>query len=142
MPAVTTSPRWVLLPGLDGTGDLFDSFVKVCGPDAPIEVVRYTTPEVSRYIECTAVVRRALPVGQPYILVGESFSGPIAISIAAESPPDLLGLVLVAAVRERLREIAQVDVRHRRASSDASVCAGEMRGRDVGFRPSRDALTR
>jgi pimeloyl-ACP methyl ester carboxylesterase len=35
-----------------------------------------------------------LPSDQPYVLLGESFSGPIAISIAAMQPPQLRGVVL------------------------------------------------
>jgi pimeloyl-ACP methyl ester carboxylesterase len=90
-----TTPRWVLLPGLDGTGDLFDPLVRSRGPNSPVTVVRYTTPEMSRYVECNAVARASLGGATSYVLVGESFSGPIAISIAAEAPPGLCGLVLV-----------------------------------------------
>jgi pimeloyl-[acyl-carrier protein] methyl ester esterase len=90
-----TTPRWVLLPGLDGTGDLFDSLIRIRAPNSPVTVVRYTTPEMSRYVECNAAARAALGGETPYILVGESFSGPIAISIAADAPPGLCGLVLV-----------------------------------------------
>ncbi len=32
------------------------------------------------------LVRAALPAGEPYILLGESFSGPIALALAAERP--------------------------------------------------------
>jgi pimeloyl-ACP methyl ester carboxylesterase len=40
------------------------------------------------------LVRAALPHDEPFLVLGESFSGPIAISIAASNPPGLLGLVL------------------------------------------------
>jgi pimeloyl-ACP methyl ester carboxylesterase len=59
-----------------------------------VTVVRYTTPEMSRYVECNGAARAALGGEMPYVLVGESFSGPIAISIAAEAPSGLCGLVL------------------------------------------------
>lgn len=40
------------------------------------------------------MARAALPSDEPFVLVGESFSGPIAISLAASSLPQLKGLVL------------------------------------------------
>jgi pimeloyl-ACP methyl ester carboxylesterase len=96
-------PRLVLLPGLDGTGDLFRPFLNAVGSAAPSTVVRYSSPEVSGYAECRAVAEAQLPDSEPYILVGESFSGPIAVSIAATNPPGLRGLVLVGSFVETPR---------------------------------------
>lgn len=88
-------PRLVLLPGMDGTGKLFKPLLDAMGPAAPVTVVNYASPEVSTYEDCRSVAERLLPAGEPYILVGESFSGPVAISIAAEHPSGLCGLALV-----------------------------------------------
>ena len=96
-------PRLVLLPGLDGTGDLFRPFLSAVGSAVPSTVVRYSSPEVSSYAECRAVAEAQLPDSEPYILVGESFSGPIAVSIAATNPPGLRGLVLVGSFVETPR---------------------------------------
>jgi pimeloyl-[acyl-carrier protein] methyl ester esterase len=90
-----STPRLLLLPGLDGTGELFEPFARATGPASPLTIVRYSAPELSRYVECRAVVRDQLPRKEPYVLLGESFSGPIAVSLAAESPPGLVGLILV-----------------------------------------------
>jgi pimeloyl-[acyl-carrier protein] methyl ester esterase len=38
--------------------------------------------------------RARLPTGDQYVLLGESFSGPVAIALAAERPPGLVGLIL------------------------------------------------
>lgn len=46
------------------------------------------------YRELEEIARQAIPADRPYILLGESFSGPIAISIAASAPGQLRGLVL------------------------------------------------
>jgi pimeloyl-ACP methyl ester carboxylesterase len=89
-------PRLVLLPGLDGTGDLFDPLVKALASGIAVTVVRYTRPPLGSYAQCRAAVREWLPCHEPYVLVGESFSGPVAISIAATQPPGLCGLILVA----------------------------------------------
>jgi pimeloyl-ACP methyl ester carboxylesterase len=84
----------VLLPGLDGTGQLFDEFVAALGPEVKTIVVSYPSEASLGYAELEAFTRSFLPRNQPFYLLAESFSGPIAISIAASSPPGLLGLVL------------------------------------------------
>jgi pimeloyl-ACP methyl ester carboxylesterase len=90
-----SAPRLLLLPGLDGTGDLFEPFERAMGAAASLTVVRYSSPELARYVDCLALVREQLPRNERYLLVGESFSGPIAVALAAQSPPGLVGLVLV-----------------------------------------------
>ena len=42
------------------------------------------------------MARRELPPHDPFVLIGESFSGPAAILLAATAPPGLRGLVLCA----------------------------------------------
>ncbi len=89
----------VLLPGMDGTGDLFEPFLDALRGVAPAlrpVVVRYP---VDRWLDdaaLVAAVREVLPVGEPFLLLGESFSGPIALSLAAERPAGLHGVVLAA----------------------------------------------
>ena len=86
----------MLLPGMDGTGELFAPLVEqLQGVVTPV-VVSYPNSEPLGYIELTALARKALPQNQQYVLVGESFSGPIAIQLAAERPSALRGLVLCA----------------------------------------------
>jgi pimeloyl-ACP methyl ester carboxylesterase len=84
----------VLLPGLDGTGQLFADFAASFGPDVKVIVVSYPTDAAVGYSELEPIARSFLPQDQPFFLLGESFSGPIAISIAASRPSGLLGLVL------------------------------------------------
>ena len=84
----------VLLPGLDGTGLLLADFAASFGADVEIIVASYPTDAALGYSELEPIARTFLPKEQPFILLGESFSGPIAISIAASRPPGLLGLVL------------------------------------------------
>lgn len=84
----------VLLPGLDGTGLLFASFIAALGPGMKTVVVRYPTDKALAYRELEAIARTCLPADEDYFLLGESFSGPIAISIAASRPAGLRGLVL------------------------------------------------
>ena len=84
----------VLLPGLDGTGLLFADFIASLGPEVKTIVASYPSDTPLGYSELEPFARSFLPHDQPFYLLAESFSGPIAISIAASSPPGLLGLVL------------------------------------------------
>ena len=85
-------PLLVLLPGLDGTGLMFEAFL-AAGPGLDTRVVRYPEALVS-YVACIHVARAQLPKDRPFLLLGESFSGPVAIALAAERPAGLRGLVL------------------------------------------------
>jgi pimeloyl-ACP methyl ester carboxylesterase len=85
----------VVLPGLDGTATLHTEFVASVGPAFDsVTVVSYPADEALGYVALEAFVRARLPPAAPFILLGESFSGPIALSIAADAPPNLVGLVL------------------------------------------------
>jgi pimeloyl-ACP methyl ester carboxylesterase len=89
----------LLLPGMDGTGEFFDAFVKALhtvDPDISTVVVRYPTHQPLGYADLEAIARAAIPSDGDYLLLGESFSGPIAIALAAAAPPRLKGLVLCA----------------------------------------------
>jgi len=85
----------VLLPGLDGTGDLFAPFVAaldgVC-----THIVGYPHDRAMGYAEHEAYARNELPADKDYVLLAESFSGPIGIAIAASKPAGLRGLILCA----------------------------------------------
>jgi pimeloyl-ACP methyl ester carboxylesterase len=87
-------PALVLLPGLDGTGKLFGEFVQVLGPGVKTQIIAYPENSPLGYQELEVLVRAALPADRPFVLLGESFSGPIAIRIAAQPPPGLVGLIL------------------------------------------------
>lgn len=84
----------VLLPGLEGTGRLFADFVAALGPEFDPVVVRYPADIPLGYSDLESRVREALPGGGQFLLLGESFSGPLAISVAASRPAGLAGLIL------------------------------------------------
>ena len=88
------TPTLVLLPGLDGTGKLFADFLKVLDLSVSAQVVAYPPDVPLGYDELEALVRAALPARGRFVLLGESFSGPLAIRIAARPPPGLAGLIL------------------------------------------------
>jgi pimeloyl-[acyl-carrier protein] methyl ester esterase len=86
--------KLVLLPGMNGTGRLFTNFIAAFQPEFEPVVANYPTDLCKNYLELEVVARSFLPRGSPFVIVAESFSGPIAITIAASSPPGLVGLVL------------------------------------------------
>jgi pimeloyl-[acyl-carrier protein] methyl ester esterase len=95
----TGSPVLVLLPGLDGTGKLFAEFLNALDPGISTIVVAYPPDQPLGYEELQALVMGVLdklPRDRRFVLLGESFSGPLAIRIAARAPPGLDGLILSA----------------------------------------------
>jgi pimeloyl-ACP methyl ester carboxylesterase len=84
----------VILPGMDGTGIELTDFVAALAPELEAIVVTYPNDRPMDYAGHEAVARTSLPIDRPFVLLGESYSGPIAISIAASAPRGLIGLVL------------------------------------------------
>ena len=92
MPSTTL----VLLPGLDGTGNLFANFVSALTPTLNTRIVRYPTDRFLSYADLFSFVVDAVPQTQPFVLLAESFSTPLAARLAATSPASLKGLVICA----------------------------------------------
>jgi pimeloyl-ACP methyl ester carboxylesterase len=84
----------VLLPGMDGTGTLLGAFLAALQPSVEPIVVAYPAEKALDYSALEHIARSSLPIGRPFVLLGESFSGPIAISLASTSPAGLAGLIL------------------------------------------------
>lgn len=91
---VPMDPVLVLLPGLDGTRHLFEPFLRAW-PGESI-VVSYPRQLPSDYPSLLPVVLDALPEDREFILLGWSFSGPLALMAAALRPAGLRGLILCA----------------------------------------------
>jgi pimeloyl-[acyl-carrier protein] methyl ester esterase len=85
----------VLLPGMDGSGLLFADFIEALGADVDSKVVAYPPDRALGYPELTELARAELPSNRPFVLLAESFSGPVAVALAALRPPGLRALVLV-----------------------------------------------
>jgi pimeloyl-[acyl-carrier protein] methyl ester esterase len=84
----------ILLPGLDGTGTLFGPLIRELPASIETRVVAYPRDHCLSYAELGGVVRAALPTDRPFVLLGESFSGPLAIRMAAAHAPGLAGTIL------------------------------------------------
>lgn len=84
----------VLLPGMDGTGLLFAPLVEALGDCGAVQVVAYPPMPSGAYAALERVAESQLPKDGPLVLLGESFSGPIAIALAARYPQRVVGLIL------------------------------------------------
>jgi pimeloyl-ACP methyl ester carboxylesterase len=94
MPRDACLPLVLLLPGLDGTGKLLNEFVRHLGADVDSRIVRYPLDVPLGYEELEPLALAALPRDRPCVLLAESFSGPIAIRLAAQAPKGLVGVIL------------------------------------------------
>ena len=95
VPDATARRAIVLLPGLDGTGRLLADVAAALAPDYDVAIIAYPTQEPLSYDALVAYVRQRLPQ-RPFLLLGESFSGPVALRLAAEAPPLLEAVVICA----------------------------------------------
>jgi len=86
--------KLVLLPGLDGTGVLFRPFLNVLPPDVEPVVASYPAQKPLSYAELLPLAQAALPVDEPFVLLGESFGGPLALRVAATQPRGLQAVIL------------------------------------------------
>jgi pimeloyl-ACP methyl ester carboxylesterase len=86
----------LLLPGMDGTGELFSDFVKHLPAWIDPKVVRYPRHDYYSFADLSAAARSAIPPSEPFVLLAESFSTPIAVRVAADRPANLLALIVCA----------------------------------------------
>lgn len=99
MTTMTTLPSTptllVLLPGMDGTGQLFTRFASTLQSHYGIatQVIAYPAAPLD-YPALEAMVRSQLPREQAYIVLAESFSGPLGATLRGNPPPGMRGLVL------------------------------------------------
>ena len=129
----------VLLPGLDGTGELFAPLVRALGDGVTTSVVRYGSElTFDEYVEAAA---RGLP--DDVVVVAESFSGPVGIALAARHPGKIRCLVLCATFarspfRALLRFAKFIPARAFAAnpSTPAMLRHFCFNGDDVALRPS------
>jgi pimeloyl-[acyl-carrier protein] methyl ester esterase len=86
----------VLLPGLDGTGELFCPILSCLSHDIGTIPVSYPSDVPLTYCELLPRVLTALPKMGRFIILGESFSGPLALMAAVTHPASLVGVILCA----------------------------------------------
>jgi pimeloyl-ACP methyl ester carboxylesterase len=86
--------RLVLLPGMDGTGELFAPLTKVLPNGLQPLIVAYPPNEPWGYPELLTFILNQLPKDEDFVVLGESFSGPLALMLASDPPARMLALIL------------------------------------------------
>jgi pimeloyl-ACP methyl ester carboxylesterase len=93
--------RLILLPGMNGTAHLSRWFLEALPSGVKGSALAYPADRHLSYLEFAEHIRQALPQDEPYILVAESYSGPVAALLAAEPTGPLRAVVLVASFVRR-----------------------------------------
>jgi pimeloyl-ACP methyl ester carboxylesterase len=86
----------IMLPGLDGTGLVFEPLLQYLPEEIDAQVVRYPVDSVMTFAEHVAFAREQLPRDKSFVLLAESFSGPVGLQLLAEPPENLVGVIFVA----------------------------------------------
>jgi pimeloyl-[acyl-carrier protein] methyl ester esterase len=89
-------PKLILLPGMDGTGQLFADFMKTLPVELEVEVLHYPADRFLSYEQLMPFTGASFPASEPFVLIAESFSTPLAVQLAAINLPNLKGIVLCA----------------------------------------------
>jgi pimeloyl-[acyl-carrier protein] methyl ester esterase len=84
----------VLIPGMGGTGIFFEDFAAALQPHFKPVIVRVPNDPSLGYAGREPLARAALPRDGPFLILGESRSGPIAIPICRLPSARVLGLIL------------------------------------------------
>jgi len=86
----------VLLPGLDGTGNLFANLL----PELPRTVnaitATYPSDRFLPYPELVSWLCELVPKDGPFAILAESYGTPLAVKFAATHPTNLIGIILSA----------------------------------------------
>ena len=94
--------KLVLLPGLNGTDDFLADFSSELD-GFELDIIVYP-PELTDYDAIFSVVQKRLPK-EDFVIVAESFSGPVAGRIADIHPTNLCGVIFVASFLTRPRRL-------------------------------------
>ncbi len=86
-------PTLVLLPGFDGTGRLFSPIHKELSDSVNTIVLSYPSNKVMTYSDLCHYLKDELP-DLPYVILGESFGGPLAMMLSKYADENLKGIIL------------------------------------------------
>lgn len=84
----------VLLPGLDGTDVFFRPLLASLPEWITPHVVQFPQSGANQYSDLLGIVRGAVSQYSSFYLLGSSFSGPLALMLAATAPERVLGVIL------------------------------------------------
>ncbi len=94
--------KLVLLPGMDGTGNLFYPLLQELPLSLDVKVITFSSRSKQSYIELLLEIKKQLPKS-PFTLVAESFSGVLAYRLALDKEVPIQKLILIATFLESPR---------------------------------------
>jgi pimeloyl-[acyl-carrier protein] methyl ester esterase len=86
----------VLLPGLDGTGNLFAPLIPELPRTLNVITLAYPPDRFLPYPELVSWLGELVPKDGPFTLLGESYGSTVAVKFAATHPRNLTGVILCA----------------------------------------------
>ena len=86
----------VLLPGLDGTGNLFAPLIPELPRTLNVITAAYPSARFMPYPELVSWLSELVPRDGPFAILGESYGSTVAVKFAATHPPNLTGVILCA----------------------------------------------
>ena len=81
------------MPGIEGTGYLFEPLSAELPRGARIRVVRYPVRKDVSYEELLEIVMGEIDSSRPFVVLAESFSGPLAIELYERMGGNLKGMI-------------------------------------------------
>ena len=88
--------KLILLPGMDGTGELFSDLCHTLARESTPVIVRYPSDKKLSFYDLAELVQGDFPIDEKFVIIAESFSVPVAIICAAKNLVNLKALVLCA----------------------------------------------
>ena len=96
--------KLILLPGMDGTGLMFRPFTDIADNHS-IDVISYPNEESRKYSDLVGYVKDRLPRDKDFVVIAESYSGPIAYELMKENIPNLKAVIFIASFLENPRPV-------------------------------------
>lgn len=81
---------------MDGTGELLAEFIAALPDWLSAATVSYPKDKFLSYEELPPLVHAAVPKDEPFVMLAESFSTPLALAYAESHPPNLCALIICA----------------------------------------------
>jgi pimeloyl-ACP methyl ester carboxylesterase len=91
-----SAPTLVLLPGMDGTGDLLAPLLNIMPASIPRRVILYPTDHPLSYTGLNEFLENELRSEEEIAILAESFSGPLGVRYTSSHPERVRALVLIA----------------------------------------------